>query len=164
MKRLINFILMLALVGCFAAGGMLLRMNTGAAAEKSSIGFVDSDLVLQNYKPTVAATSKLDALKEARERDLRQTMIEKFGTDDLAAISGENRSRADTLIGEAGKKFDAEVDLIREREWTPAVEKIHRSIEKVSLKKGLSIVLSSEAVLYGGVDITQDVMEELLKE
>jgi outer membrane protein len=40
---------------------------------------------------------------------------------------------------------------------------VEESVKKVAEQKGLSVVLDKGAVVYGGVDITQDVLKQVSK-
>ena len=42
-------------------------------------------------------------------------------------------------------------------------EKVNKAVKSVADKKGLSLVVEKNAVIYGGVDITKDVTDSMLK-
>lgn len=43
----------------------------------------------------------------------------------------------------------------------PIVENVNKTVQQVAEKKGLSVVVNVNDVLYGGTDITEDVLKEL---
>ena len=43
----------------------------------------------------------------------------------------------------------------------PVLKKIEAAIKKVADKKGLSVVVEKSTVVYGGVDITDDVAKSM---
>jgi outer membrane protein len=45
----------------------------------------------------------------------------------------------------------------------PITKSVEESVKKVAEQKGLSVVLEKGAVVYGGVDITQDVLKQVSK-
>jgi outer membrane protein len=45
----------------------------------------------------------------------------------------------------------------------PITKNVEESVKKVAEQKGLSVVLDKGAVVYGGVDITQDVLKQVSK-
>ena len=45
----------------------------------------------------------------------------------------------------------------------PITKSVEESVKKVAEQKGLSVVLDKGAVVYGGVDITQDVLKQVSK-
>jgi outer membrane protein len=45
----------------------------------------------------------------------------------------------------------------------PITKSVEDSVKKVAEQKGLSVVLDKGAVVYGGVDITQDVLKQVSK-
>lgn len=50
----------------------------------------------------------------------------------------------------------------KEREvMAPVLDKVTAAIKKVADSKGLTIVVDKQTVLYGGVDITDDVIKNL---
>ncbi|MEW6201064.1 MAG: OmpH family outer membrane protein [bacterium] len=158
----VGFFLLAALV--FAAGGMILRLTTSVEAEGIKIGYVDPDEILKKFQPAVDAAGRLDTLKAQREKDLRDKVVEKFGTADVDKLPREKQLELNRLIEEAEKSFEGEVDKIRQDEWDPVVGKVREMIEKVSQEAGITIVLQKEVVLYGGTDLTEDVLKELTKQ
>ena len=45
----------------------------------------------------------------------------------------------------------------------PMAKSVAESVKKVAEEKGLSVVLEKGAVVYGGTDITQDVIKQVSK-
>ena len=45
----------------------------------------------------------------------------------------------------------------------PLQKSVEESVKKVAEQKGLSVVLEKGAVVYGGQDITQDVIKQISK-
>ena len=45
----------------------------------------------------------------------------------------------------------------------PITKSVEASVKKVAEQKGLSVVLEKSAVVYGGTDITQDVVKQVSK-
>jgi outer membrane protein len=45
----------------------------------------------------------------------------------------------------------------------PITKSVEESVKKVAEQKGLSVVLDKGAVVYGGVDTTQDVLKQVSK-
>ena len=153
------FFLLAALV--FAAGGLILRMTTRVEAEGIKIGYVDPDAILEKYQPAVDAKGRLDTLKAQREKDLKDKVTEKFGTTDLETLPQEKQLEAERMVEEAEKGFEGEVNTLREKEWEPAVQLVRQTIEKVSQREGITVVLQKDVVLYGGMDLTDEVIKEL---
>lgn len=155
-----TLLLILATAACFVIG-MSLRNSSSAQTRNISVATIDIQYILDNYSETVAAGQKLDTLKIRKEDDLRTKIENQFGTTDFSELDKRRRLAAERALEEADREFQSEVAALRAAEWEPAVDKIFEAIKKIASQQGFDIVLSKEAVLYGGVEITDTVLKQL---
>ena len=116
-----------------------------AAENEAMLGFVNYEFVLRNY-PGVDEVQK--NLQEA-QKALQAEFDAKAPELDEAAKAALQRN----LSVELAKKH-AEI-------MKPVQERIAKAVAAAAKKKGIRQVVKIEAMLYGGVDLTRDVIEVL---
>lgn len=152
MKKLI-YTLFLASLMAFGA------MSTALAADKTDvyvpsaattdaanyIGYVNVEAVMQNYPGIKDIYAKLD--------DAHQKAQDEFNKK---APSLDEQGRYDL-----NNKLTKQVNDQERALMTPVMDKIHATILKVANEKGIKNVVDSGAMLAGGVDLTQDVVNAI---
>lgn len=120
--------------------------NPAMASDVSNIGVVDMKNVL---------TPDSDLVKKA------QSDLEAYSQD----LSKEFQEKSASLDDQGKAKLDAELRqkmTQKQQETQDAINKqISDAAKSVGDAKGLSVVLSKDTVLYGGVDITDQVAKKL---
>lgn len=157
MMRLINnqknkkyvslFIAVIFLLGIGAIAYTQMATPSMASDTNSNIGVIDKSKVLN-----ASSTVVLDAQKELA--DYRKQLSDDFNAksanmDDSqkAALASEYQSKVQAKMIEIDKKIDGQIS---------------DAAKAVADAKGLSIVMDKRAVLYGGVDITDQVQRKLV--
>ena len=132
------------------------------AQANSKIGVVDGEKLFDEYPNAQEATKKIadaqDDLKEAI------TESEKIYSE----FEKQKKSEAEKLTKQ--KELQAKIDL-KAKDTKKMIEglsskieqDILQSIKAVAGEKGLDIVFDKRAVLYGGADLTQPVLDLLKK-
>lgn len=59
------------------------------------------------------------------------------------------------------RQLGQRVEQKRQELLKPIMDKINAAIKEVADAKGLSVVIGKNVVIYGGVDITQDVLAKI---
>lgn len=72
-----------------------------------------------------------------------------------------NDKQKKELAAKLDKELQARQQAIQKNEIVPAVEKIRAAIEAAAKKNGVDFVVQESAWLYGGKDLTQDVIAQL---
>lgn len=115
------------------------------AASESSIGYVDVSRIIDEYlaprlnEPLARETARLQAEFDERAQHLSEP------------------ERQELFL-----QYQALLNLIKQEmieEYLPAIE---RAVAAVAQREQVSVVLEKQAVLYGGVDLTDLVLEYLL--
>ena len=109
----------------------------------TSVGVVDY-VYLINHDPETPAVN--DALRAAQDQ------AKKDFTDKSASL--DDKAKQDLA-----RQMDQQLAQKRQELLKPIVEKINAAIKEVADTQGLSIVIGKNEVVYGGVDITQDVLK-----
>ena len=132
------------------------------AQASSKVGVVDGEKLFDEYPSAQEATKKIadaqDELKEAiAESEKIYTEFEK-----------QKKSEAEKLTKQ--KELQTKIDL-KAKDTKKMIESLSSKIEQdilqsikvIAGEKGLDVVFDKRAVLHGGVDVTQPVLELLKK-
>lgn len=116
-----------------------------AAPNASPVGVVDYLYLLNQQPETAQANDALRCEQEAAKKEF---------ADKSAGLSDADKQNLDRQLGQ-------QVEQKRQELLKPIVEKINAAIQEVADAKGLSIVIGKQQVIYGGVDITGDVLKKI---
>lgn len=142
----------LAIVAAFVLGivGLSLSQSSighAAPANNSAVGVV-------NYQMIIVSTPDMDAYKTNMQAEIDNAQKE---FDEKAKdLPDQEKQRYYTQLQERLGQKDRELKA-------PILDKINAAIKKVADSKGLTIVVDKQAVIYGGVDITDDVIKSFGK-
>ena len=132
------------------------------AQGNSKIGVVDGEKLFDEYPNAQEATKKIaDAQDELKESITESEKI-------YGEFEKQKKSEAEKLTKQ--KELQAKIDL-KAKETKKMIENLSSKIEQdilqsikaVAGEKALDIVFDKRAVLHGGVDLTQPVLELLKK-
>ena len=143
-KVLIVFVLMLGLTVASLAAGM---------------GYVDVQKVFVNYKEA----KKMQEDFAVRETKFKEKVTKKQA--ELEAVKNDAKKLRD-LKGKIQDELEAEQEQLIElnQKLTQQLkDKIVEAVKKVSREYALDYVVDRQVVLYGGIDITDWVIESLNK-
>lgn len=156
MMRLINnqknkkyvslFIAVIFLLGIGAIAYTQMATPSMASDTNSNIGVIDTTKVLNAASPAVVAANKeLDDYKKQLSDEFTAKSAN-MDDNQKAALSSEYQGKLQDKMMEIQKKVQSEVS---------------DASKAVADAKGLSIVMDKRTVLYGGVDITDQVQRKL---
>ncbi|MCE1245933.1 MAG: OmpH family outer membrane protein [Firmicutes bacterium] len=117
-----------------------------ALTAKSKVGYFDQSVVM-SLKDFRTAREEMEKIKEAARQAFEQEVKTKKLTQEQA---GQLQM---SYMDDLKKKSD---DL-----HAPIFRKVNRTVETVAKTKGLSIVVDKENILYGGINITSEVADEM---
>ena len=143
------FVAAIFVLGCFAL--TLTQSGFGgtasAAAKESAIGVV-------NYQMLVSQSPELANVRTAMQNEIA-TAQKDFDEKRKNMSDAEKQRYYKQLQERIGNK---------ERElMDPVLKNIELQIQKIADKKGLSVVVHKDTVVFGGVDITDDVVRAMQK-
>ena len=139
-----------AIAGVFivsiGAMAVLSMGDTASAAPKSNIGVVDQREVIAN-------NSSLALNYQQKMRDTADQMQKDFD----AKSQGMSDADKEKLFEDMQQQFnDKRTNIEKDME-----DQVDGAVKTVASKKGLSLVVDKNAVIYGGTDITKDVSDAL---
>ncbi|NMB47009.1 MAG: OmpH family outer membrane protein [Firmicutes bacterium] len=123
------------------------------ATQKTTVGYVDSDRLLKEYmEPTVMEPLTQETSKLQEELDAE---IAKLQIDD----ENKKLEEAQALVN----KYQTVLDQKKRELITPLLMETSESIKRVAETQGITVVLDNTYgfVLYGGVDLTDEVLQDL---
>ncbi|TWH49252.1 OmpH family outer membrane protein [Sporomusa sp. KB1] len=139
-KKLIAFICLLLLMSGFA--------STALAAEQSSlVGFVNVPNVLQNY-PGIK-----DILQKISDEKVR---LQNQYNEQAKDMPDSDKNTLSTNLSQEYAKFEQST-------MAPVQQQIQNTIAKVAKDNGIKNVVNSNAMLFGGKDLTGEVVKALQK-
>lgn len=116
-----------------------------AAPVNSPVGVVDYLYLINQHPDTAKANEALKAEQEAAKKEF---------VDKSAGLSDTDKQNLDRQLGQR-------VEQKRQELLKPILDQINAAIKGVADAKGLSIVITKQEVVYGGVDITQEVLAKI---
>ena len=145
--KIVSVLIALVFVGSVVALELTQSGSGLASAASSNVGVVDYNQVMQN-NPKVQDASK----------DM-QSAVDEAKKDFEAKSANMNEQEKQDLYQQTQQRLQQKNQELME----PITKSVEESVKKVAEQKGLSVVLEKGAVVYGGTDITQDVIKQVSK-
>ena len=146
-KLISLFIAAIFVLGCFALS--VTQSGVGksafAASSESAIGVV-------NYQMLVAQSPDLSKVNEAMNKEIESAQKD-FNEKSKTMNEAEKRKYYTQTQERLANKQKELMD--------PVLKKIEASIKKIADKKGLAVVVDKNTVVFGGVDITDEVAKSM---
>lgn len=141
------FIAAIFVLGCFALSLTQSGFSkmASAAASESAIGVV-------NFQMVVTQSPELAKVRTAMQEEVKNAQKD-FETKSASMNDQEKQQYYQQLQERLANKEKELMD--------PLMKGIEDAIKKVADKKGLSVVVEKSTVVYGGVDITDEVAKSL---
>ncbi|CVK20471.1 OmpH family outer membrane protein [Sporomusa sphaeroides] len=147
MKQITRSLLLLIAV-CFL-GGILAPAGAQAAKAKAkpeqTVGYVNRQQVFASYPGIQDIMNRIQTMRNEAQQD--------YDTRSKDLPEAERQALNDTIAREEARKED---NLMK-----PVGDKIEASIKAVAEEKGLTVIIDAATVVYGGIDITADVIAKL---
>ncbi len=142
-------------------------------AESFSIGYIDIQKALDSHPDAEKANKAFQEFKNKELKDfqdkeqanLDEQLKKRFGDKDIEKLSQQEQMEAYKIFSEANAKFkEAAEKKLNEKYETllaPLLKDVEKKIKEVGNKKKLTVILDKNAVLYGGIDVTDEVIAAL---
>lgn len=141
------FVAAIFVLGCFALSVTQSGFGkvASAASSESAIGVV-------NYQMLVSQSPDLASVNEAMNKEIKAAQDE-FNEKSKTMNEAEKRRYYTQTQERLANKQKELMD--------PVLKKIEAAIKKVADKKGLAVVVEKSTVVFGGVDITDEVAKSM---
>ncbi len=146
-KMVSLFVAAIFIIGCFALSVTQSGFGkvASAAASESAIGVV-------NYQMLVAQSPDLQNVRDTMKSEIDSA--QKDFDEKSKSMNDSEKQRYYVQLQE--RIANKEKELME-----PVLKKVEEQIKKVADKKGLSVVVDKSTVIFGGVDITDEVAKAL---
>jgi outer membrane protein len=152
-------------------------LSVGAVQAQSRVAHVNSQKLLDTLPSRKLALNKLkdfetNGLKELKEMEADlNTSYAKYEKERSNMIQAQIKIEEDKLmkkqqnIQEREQSLNQEMQILSQELNKPILERVQKAVEIVSDRKKLNYVIDESTILYfkGGMDITSEVLSELLR-
>lgn len=145
--KIVSILIAVIFIGSVVALALTQTGNIASAASSSSVGVVDMEQISMAHPDVQNIQSQM----ETTINDIKKEFDEKS-----AGMS--DQEKADYYIQCQDRIRQKQEELL-----APIRTSVEAAIKAVADKKGLAVVINKMAVVYGGQDITQDVINQLQK-
>ncbi|GHV26658.1 HlpA protein [Synergistales bacterium] len=139
-------------VVCLLAAVMLAAFGGAAfaaAASEEKVGEIDPQKILFQHPKYEQTLKQIKSIADKKQADAK-TAIDK---------ESDNNKKAELF-----QKMRSEVAAEEQKLMQPIFKDIDLAVRKVAGAKRITVVIDKGAVFFGGLDITDDVVQELKKE
>lgn len=145
--KFVSILIAVIFIGSVVALALTQTGNIASAASSSSVGIIDYQQVMSSH-PDV---QNLQGQMETAIADVKKEFDEK-------SADMNDQEKAEYYQQCQLRLAQKQQELLE-----PIRNAVDEAIKKVADKRGLAVVIDKIAVIYGGQDITQDVITELGK-
>lgn len=145
--KIVSILIAVIFIGSVVAIALTQTGNIASAASSSTVGVVEYDQIMLQH-PDMKSLD--DQLKVAID-EIKKEFDEK-------SANMNDQEKQDYYI-----QCQERILQRREELLAPVISSVDAAIKAVADKRGLSVVLAKAAVVYGGQDITQEVIAQLGK-
>ena len=121
--------------------------GVASAADKGAVGVIDTRQVMSQHPDRQNVESQMQAAVEEVKKDFEE---KSQGMND--------QEKADYYQQSQQRLMQKQQELVE-----PIEQSVKDAVKKVADTKGIGVVLDKNVVVYGGQDITQDVITKLNK-
>lgn len=122
-------------------------------AKMSPIGYFDQNIV-RNLK--VFKEAEVELIEE------RNRLLQRMG-EELKKAEQEGNKPSPAEIQAMQKAIEARLGSLQQQRMAPLLKSVSDSVEQVAKQEGLSLVLDTQHVMYGGRNLTELVVDTFLK-
>ena len=157
-----------------ALGAAVLALAAvGAQAQELKIGYVNSDRVVREAAPAIAAQAKLEVEFSKRDKDLNDLAVklkaaaDKFDKDQVTLSEAEKTKRQRDLVDQdreiQRKRREFQEDLTKRKsdELSTLVDRANKIIKQIFDNEKYDLILQEAVFASGRVDITDKVIKAL---
>lgn len=145
--KIISVLIALVFIGSVVALALTQSGGIASAASSSSVGVIDREEVLTQHPQSASLDEQMRTAITEVQKDFEEKS---------AGMSDQEKQDYYRQCQQRLQQKQAEL-------LDPILKSVDEAIKQVADAKGLSVVIEKAAVVYGGQDITQDVIKKLGK-
>jgi outer membrane protein len=159
------------IITALMCSSVLLTAFTGAASAKDgAVGFVDTQKIFQSSKLAEALTSAQNDMK-VRESEFSKETLDKSKSLEEARAKKVSDAELKKMQDNFQKDLEAKranLEVLKENKQKELEEmskklktQVEDAIKNVAKEKQIDVVVDKQAVLFGGTDLTEDVIKKI---
>jgi len=157
-------------------GILLFAFAAGALAETARIGFVDTERILRESEPALAAQKKIDKEFSVREQEVKalakqlqdaKAALEAAGTtlsDAARRIREREIANLNLMLQTRQREFREDMSLRQNEELAQILAKADQAIKRIAESEQYDVILQEAVYRSPKVDITDKVLKYLAGE
>ena len=145
--KIISVLIALVFMGSVVALALTQTGSVASAASSGSVGVVNQQEVFSSHPDLESIRTQMQTFAQEVQKEY-----------DEKSAGMSDQEKQDYARQCAQRVQQKEQELL-----DPIMTAIENAVKKVADNKGLAVVITKDAVVYGGQDITQDVIKELAK-
>jgi len=145
--KIVSILIAVIFIGSVVAIALTQTGNIASAASSSNVGVVEYDRIMLQHPDMQSLDDQLKSSIDAIKKEF-----------DEKSAGMNDQEKQDYYI-----QCQERILQRREELLAPVITSVDNAIKAVADKRGLSVVLAKAAVVYGGQDITQEVIAQLNK-
>ena len=145
--KIISVLIALVFMGSVVALALTQTGSVASAASSGSVGVINQQEVFSNHPDLESIRTQMQTFAQEVQKEY-----------DEKSSGMSDQEKQDYARQCAQRVQQKEQELL-----DPVMTAIEAAVKKVADNKGLAVVITKDAVVYGGQDITQDVIKELAK-
>lgn len=145
--KIMSILIALIFIGSVVAIALTQTGNVASAASSSNVGVVEYDQIMFQHPDM-----------KTLDEQLKTSIAEIKAEFDEKSAGMNDQEKQDYYM-----QCQERILQRREELLAPVVASVDTAIKTVADKRGLSVVLAKAAVVYGGQDITKEVIAQLSK-
>ncbi|MGB9681599.1 MAG: OmpH family outer membrane protein [bacterium] len=151
-----SIIILISVIGVLGISFWILNLpRSGFALDTFKIGYVDINKALEAHPDIDKARSALNSFALKTKDDYQKQLD--------AAIKDKSANEAQQIEADYVAKWNAAVAKKRQDLLSPMLNDIEQATKNIAKAKGIDIVLKKDSIIYGGIDITDDVIKAIRK-
>jgi len=127
---------------------LLICSSAVLASANEKIGVIDSQKIIFQHPRFEAVTKQLQQISQKKENEMKMAVDKESDQNKKAQIFNTKRN-----------EFAQEEAKLMQ----PIFQEAQVAVRTVARLKGVTVVIEQSAVYFGGIDITDDVIQELKK-
>lgn len=128
--------------------GLIFTFSVISSTQTLKVGILDYSKVFMEYKETKSVQNEIKKRQEAIEKLIENYKKKGMSDKEINEYRVKEEKKLGDFVDEARQRIRA---------------KIYKEVEKVAKSKNLSVVLERKVRIWGGIDITTEVLNNLNK-
>lgn len=134
--------------------GTLLSPDIQAESDvKGKVAYVDIQKIFENHPKKTKAEARFSQVVQTLQQNLKSEL-----ETEIEQVTGDERQK---LVKEYEQKLNQKANERQQKLIQPILNEIDQTVKEVAKEEGVAVVLSKEAVIYGGHDLTPKVLERV---